>query len=228
MTAKINMRAVQENVEDNSKKAREMGRKAMLAYLGMWGMGYDAGKSVYADGWKWVEKAEKRGEQVEKELTKVVKAYQKDFPGEVTKLAHTAEETAKDVAKDVTVQADKVSKSMQKVWSQYVSHPAAETVEEIGVKAVEAAESVVAKSQMVVNEAAEAAQEKIEEAKQQVSSAVEDIWKGYDELSVKDIAAGLEKKSMKQLEALRDYEVGNKNRVTVLREIDARMQAMTA
>ena len=48
-------------------------------------------------------------------MTKVVKAYQKDFPGEVTKLAHTAEETAKDVAKDVTVQADKVSKSMQKV-----------------------------------------------------------------------------------------------------------------
>ena len=51
---------------------------------------------------------------------------------------------------------------------------------------------------------------------------------GYDELSVKDIAAGLEKKSMMQLEALRDYEVGNKNRVTVLREIDARMQAMTS
>lgn len=83
-------------------------------------------------------------------------------------------------------------KSMQKVWSQYVSHPAAETVEEIGVKAVEAAESVVAKSQMVVNEAAEAAQEKIEEASR--FRPLWKTWKGYDELSVKDIAAGLEKK----------------------------------
>jgi hypothetical protein len=228
MTAKINMRTVQENVEDNSKKAREFGRKAMLAYLGMWGMGYDAGKSMYSDGWKWVEKAEKRGEKVEKELTKVAKAYQKDFPGEVSKLAHSAEETAKDVAKDVTGQADKVSKSMQKYWNQYVSHPAAETVEEIGVKAVDMADSAVAQAQVVVNEAAEAAQERLEEAKLQAATAVDGIWKGYDELSVKEIAAGIEKKSMQQLEELRDYEIGNKNRVTVLREIDARMQAMTS
>ena len=213
MTAKINMRTVQENIEDNSKKARELGRKAMLAYLGVWGMGYDAGKAAYKDGWKWVDKAEKRGEKVEKALVKVVKAYQKDFPGEVTKLAHNAEDVAKDVAKDVSAQADKVSKSMQKVWDQYVSHPAAEAVEEIGVKAVEAGEAV---------------QAKIEESKLQAVTLVDGIWKGYDELSVKDITAGLEKKSMTQLEELRDYEVGNKNRVTVLREIDARMQAMTS
>ncbi len=228
MTAKINMRNVQENVEDNSKKAREFGRKAMLAYLGMWGMGYDAGKSVYKDGWKWVEKAEKRGEMVEKELTKVVKAYQKDFPGEVSKLAHSAEGTAKEVAKDVTGQADKVTKTMQKYFNQYVSSPTAATVEEIGVKAVATAESAVAKTQKVVNEAAEAAQEQLKEAQAVIESSVDKLWKGYDELSVKDIAAGLEKKSMMQLEALRDYEVGNKNRVTVLREIDARMQAMTS
>ena len=228
MTAKINMRNVQENVEDNSKKAREFGRKAMLAYLGMWGMGYDAGKSVYKDGWKWVEKAEKRGEKVEKELTKVVRAYQKDFPGEVSKLAHTAEGTAKDVAKDVTGQADKVTKTMQKYFNQYVSSPTVVTVEEIGVKAADMAEDAVAKTQMVVNDAAEAAQEQLKEAQAVIENPVNKLWMGYDELSVKDIAAGLEKKSMMQLEALRDYEVGNKNRVTVLREIDARMQAMTS
>lgn len=228
MAAKIDMRNVQENVEDNAKKAREIGRKAMLAYLGVWGMGYDAGKSAYNDGWKWVEKAEKRGEKVEKELTKLAKAYQKDFPGEVSKLAHTAQETATEVAKDVTVQADKVSKSMHKVWSQYVSTPAGEKVEEIGVQAVDMADKAVAKSQKIVSEVAEGAQAQLAEAQIMVDSAADKIWKGYDDLSVKDIAAGLEKKSMKQLEALRDYEVGNKNRVTVLREIDARMQAMTS
>ncbi len=228
MTAKINMRTVQENVEDNSKKAREFGRKAMLAYLGVWGMGYDAGKSAYKDGWKWVEKAEKRGEKVEKELTKVAKAYQKDFPGEVTKLAHTAEVTAKDVAKDVTGQADKVSKSMQKYWAQYVSNPTSDAVEEIGVKAVDMADSAVVKTQKAVNVAAEAAKEQLKDAQAVVESSVDKFWKGYDDLSVKEITSGLETKSMMQLEALRDYEVSNKNRVTVLREIDARMQAMTS
>lgn len=228
MDAKIDMRTVQENVEDNAKKARELGHKAMLAYLGMWGMGYDAGKSVYKDGWKWVDKAEKRGEQVEKDLTKLVKAYQKDFPGEVSKLAHTAQETATEVAKDVTGQADKVTKSVQKVWSQYVSAPAAEKVEEIGVQATDMAEKAVVKAQAMVSEVAEGAQAQLAEAQAVVESAADKIWKGYDELSVKDIAAGLEKKSMKQLEALREYEVANKNRVTVLREIDGRMQAMTS
>jgi hypothetical protein len=217
MTVKVSMRSVQEGVEDNTKKAREIGRKAMLAYLGMWGLGYDAGKSAYNDGWKWVEKAEKRGERIEKELTKIVKAYQKDFPGEVTKLAHTVE----DVAKDVTVQADKVSKSAQKYWNQYMVSPAGAAVEEIGVKAGEMVDGAVKKSQKTMSEVAEAVQE-------QAASAIDSIWKGYDELSVKDITAGLEKMSMKQLEALRDYEVGNKNRVTVLREIDARMQALTS
>lgn len=228
MAAKINMRTVQENVEDTTKMAREFRRKAMHAYLGMWGLGYDAGKSVYHDGWKWIEKAEKRGEEVEKELAKVVKAYQKDFPGEVSKLAHSAEETAKDVAKDVTGHADKVTKTMHKYFNQYVSSPIAATVEEIGVKAVDTAESAVANTQKVVNEAAGAAQEQLKEAQAVVESSVDKIWKGYDDLSVKDIAAGLETKSMMQLEALRDYEVSNKNRVTVLREIDARMQAMTS
>lgn len=228
MTARINMRNIQERVEDNARKAREVRHKARLAYLGMWGMGYDAGKSVFTDGWKWVEKAEKRGEVVEKDLTRTAKAYRKDFPGEVSKLAHTARETTRDVAKDMTAKADKVSKSAQKYWNQYVSAPAGAAVEEIGVQAVDVADSAVKKSQQVVHDVAETARAQVEQAQVDVESLGDKIWKGYDDLSVKEITAGLDKMSMKQLEALRDYEVGNKNRVTVLREIDARMQAMTS
>lgn len=213
MATNINMRGVQENVEDSAKMVREVGRKAMLAYLGAWGMGYDFSKSVYKDGWKFVEKAEKRGEEVEKELRKYFNAYQKDFPGEVKKLAHSVEENVTEMAKDVTSQADKLGKNLEKYVTKYVRSSGAPVVEEIKVKSKSAQEAAV---------------EAVQEAEEMVASAVDSVWYGYNNLSVKDIVAGLESKNMADLEVLREYELGNKNRVTVLREIDARLQAMTS
>ena len=216
MSANINMRGIQESVEDSAKKVREAGRKAMLAYLGVWGMSFDFSKSVYKDGWTWVEKAEKRGEGVEKEIMDLLAAYQKDFPGEVKKLAHNVESEVKTVTKDVTFQAEKVTKNLEKYFEKYVRRgAAAEVVEEIKVNG----ESAVKKVKAVVKES-------MEEAQEMVESAAEAVWKGYDSLSVKDIMAGLETKSVKDLQFVRDYEAANKNRVTVLREIDARLQAM--
>lgn len=216
MTAKLNMRSVQEGVEDNTKKAREMGRKALLAYLGVWGLSYDAGKSIYSDGWKWVETAEKRGEKIELAFVKATESYQKSFTENVDKLTHKVEDGAKQVL-DVTTQVEKVNQSAQKYWKQVVGKSADDEVEEIGVQLAEA-----------MNGAADSAQAQVKVVQEAVASPVDAIWSGYDELSVKDIAAGLDKETMAQLESLRDYEVANKNRVTVLREIDARMQAMTS
>ena len=216
MTAKLNMRSLQEGVEDNTKKAREMGRKALLAYLGVWGLSYDAGKSIYSDGWKWVETAEKRGEKIELAFVKATESYQKSFTENVDKLTHKVEDGAKQVL-DVTTQVEKVNQSAQKYWKQVVGKSADDEVEEIGVPLAEA-----------MNGAADSAQAQVKVVQEAVASPVDAIWSGYDELSVKDIAAGLDKETRAQLESLRDYEVTNKNRVTVLREIDARMQAMTS
>ncbi len=216
MTVKINMRSVQEGVEDNSKKAREIGRKALLAYLGIWGLSYDAGKSIYTDGWKWVDTAEKRGEKIEHAFVKVTDSYQKSITDNVNKLAHKVEDGAKQVL-DVTTQVEKVNQSAQRFWNQRMGKSASDQVEEIGVQLAES-----------LNGMSESATEQLKDAVEVIKSPVDAIWSGYDELSVKDIAAGLDKESMSQLEALRDYEVANKNRVTVLREIDARMQAMTS
>lgn len=214
MTANLNMRNVQESVEDNAKMMREAGRKAMLAYLGVWGMGYDFGKSVYKDGWKFFDKAEKRGEEVEKELRKLISAYQKDFPGEVKKLAASVEENVTEMAKDVQVQADKFGKNVEKYVTKVVrTSGMQQTVEEIKVNGKSASAAVV---------------EAVKDVEEMVTSAVDEVWYGYDNLSVKDILAGLEGKSLNDLELLREHEVGSKNRVTVLREIDARLQALTS
>jgi uncharacterized protein YoxC len=214
MTANINMRGVQESVEDNAKMVRNMGRKALLTYLGVLGMGYDFSKSVYADGWKFVEKAEKRGEKVEDELRKYINAYQQDFPGEVKKLAHSVEENVTELAKDVQGQADRLGRNVEKVVTKYVRAS--------GVP--QAVEDIQVNGKTTSAEAVEATRE----AEEMVTSAVDEVWYGYDNLSVKDILAGLENKSFADLELLREHELNTKNRVTVLREIDARLQAMTS
>lgn len=220
MSANLNMRNVQEGVEDSAKQLREYGRKAFLAYLGAWGMGYDFGKSVYGDGWKFVDKAEKRGEEVETELKKILDAYQKDFPGEMKKLATTVEDGVKNLAEEVSEQAGKYGEDFQKRVAARLDFMHREAKME-SIEVSEKVTEAVDKTTEAVKETADAVAEKVE-------SAFDAVWKGYDELSVKDITAGLDKFDTATLEKVREYEAANKNRVTVLREIDAKLQAVAA
>jgi len=217
MSANLNMRSIQESVEDKAKEAREWGRKAYLTYLGVWGMGYDGLKSVYAHRQMWMDKAEKRGKLVEKELSKAITAYQKDFPGEVGKLAGNVQHTAGDIARSASARAEEWAKKAEKTVAHVVRREsAAEVVETITVEAEEAVKHLNGSG----SKAAKVVQERVE-------SAVDRILKSYDELSVKDIVAGLEGLTLDELEELRKHELAGKNRVTVVREIDTRKQAMT-
>jgi transketolase len=178
-----------------------MSRKAFLAYLGALGMAYDFAKSVINDGPAWLEKAEKRGEIVEKELMKAFEAYQKDFPGEMKKLASTIETNVNTMTKEVGGQAEKFVTRFDFGKRGAVS----EVVEDIQVNGNGAVASAAEVKESVINA----------------------VWAGYDEMNVKDIVAGLESLSPENLVKVREYEAETKNRITVLREIDARMQAMT-
>lgn len=220
MSANLNMRNVQEGMEDSAKQLREYGRKAFLAYIGAWGMGYDFGKSVYSDGWKFVDKAEKRGEEVEKELMKIIEAYQKDFPGEVKKLANTVEDGVKHLAEDVSEQAGKYGEDFQKRVASRLDF----MHRDAKIESIEVSEKVTG----AVDKAAEAVKDTADAVAEKVENAFDVVWKGYDELSVKDITAGLDKLEAASLEKVREYEAANKNRVTVLREIDAKLQAVVA
>lgn len=235
MTAKINMRGMQESVEDSAKQVRKVGRKALLASLGVAGLGYDLGMSVIKDGSAWLEKAEKRGKVVENDIVEMLKAYRNDFPGEVRKLAQNVEGGVNELAKDVTGQVEKVGTYVQKL-SKGSANAVVETVEDIQVSATrtvtKAANRVASKAQDSVKEMKvvmpATVQSAVRDAEEIVESAVNALWSGYDELSVKDIVAGLGSKSINVLEQVRQYEIDRKNRVTVIREIDARLQAMTS
>ena len=47
---------------------------------------------------------------------------------------------------------------------------------------------------------------------------------GYDDLNVKQVNASLDDLDVYQLEKLRAYEAANKNRVTILREVERRLE----
>src|SRR5690606_17815151 len=106
-----------------------------------------------------------------------------------------------------------VSKAVNKATGK-----AQESVNELKV-------TVPATMQSAMAETATNAQAAVDNA---VESAIDALWSGYDELSVKDIVAGLDGKSINVLETIREHEIDGKYRVTVVREIDARLQAMTS
>jgi len=188
VTMNIDLRNVQEQVEDNVKQAQAMSRKAILAYAGMWGLAYDKAQELWAEGSKLLEKAEKRGEDLEAEwMDQVNKVQEKP---EVKRVVDYVEDQVDHVSKN----AKSVVAEVEKFLAQF--QPAASNVQS-------AVKDVAIEVQAAVSEAVVA---------------------GYDEMPAKDVIAMLPSFSKEMLAKVRDYEVANKNRVTVLREIDAMLE----
>lgn len=189
MIMSIDLRNLQEQLEDNIKQVRTLSRKAVLAYAGMWGLAYDKAQELLNEGAKLLEKAEKRGEDIEAEwLERLNKMQEKP---EVKRVVGYVEDQVDSVSKN--------AKSIVAEVEKFLAHfqPAAGTVQE-AVKDV---------------------------AIEVKAAAVEAVVEGYDEMPAKDVIAMLPSLSKETLMKLREYEAANKNRVTVLREIDALLEA---
>lgn len=188
VTMNIDLRNVQEQVEDSVKQVQTFGRKAVLAYAGMWGLAYDKVQEFWAESGKLLEKAEKRGEEIEAEwLQQFNKVQEKP---EVKRVVDYVEDQVDHVSKN----AKSVVAEVEKFLAQF--QPAASNVQA-------AVKDVAIEVQAAVAEA---------------------VVEGYDEMSAKDVIAMLPSFSKEMLAKVRDYEVANKNRVTVLREIDALLE----
>ena len=189
VTMNIDLRNVQEQVEDGVKQAQTFSRKAVLAYAGMWGLAYDKAQEMWAEGGKLIEKAEKRGEDIEAEWMQQFNKVQEK--PEVKKVVGYVEDQVDHVSKN----AKSVVAEVEKFLGQF--QPAAGNVQAT-------VKDVAIEVQAVVTEA---------------------VVEGYDEMPAKDVIAMLPSFSKEMLAKVREYEVGNKNRVTVLREIDELIEA---
>jgi len=183
----IDLRNVQEQVEDGVKQAQTFGRKAVLAYAGLWGMAYDKSKEMWAEGAKLVDKAEKRGEELEHDWLDQFNKVQKN--PDVKKVVDYVEDQYDTVSKN----AKSVVTEVEKFLGQF--NPAAERVETM--------------------------------VKDVIIEVKEAVIEGYDEMPAKDVIAMLPTMPKELLVKVREYEVNNKGRVTVMREIDAMLESVS-
>ena len=190
---KVDLRALQEQVEDNVKTLRTYGRKAERVYLGLLGMAYDRGQAWMTSGKKFIEKAERRGEKVEQELTERVREMREEATREVGSLRVRVTDQLDSVVKEVAERGEAVERKVQKVMDQVKTRGA--------------------------NGGVEVAEVKIEVEEELPIP-------GYDALRVEEIIAKLGDMSAEVLMKLRAYEAAHKNRITVLREIDSRLESV--
>lgn len=192
MPVNVDLRNVQETVEDGSKRVREFGRKAALAYVGAWGLAYDAAKEMMQDGESLFDKAAKRGEEIEQMWLKNFEKIQDN-------------KEVKRVVDYVEDQVDVVMKNTESVRKN--------------------AEGIVNEVEKFLDQVNPMKGETVAENVEIVVEAIVEPFAGYMDMSAKELIGKLPEMPMEELKSMRAYEVANKNRVTVLREIDALLEA---
>lgn len=208
----IDLREAQEKVGDNIKQARQMSRKAVLAYVGLVGLAIDEARELMERGKKLVEEAEERGEKLEKQAVRQVK----DVRKQAEKRLETVEKRLEKVQKRAVKRVEKSEAKAEKELESQVER----VLERLGIPS---RERIVRLSEEI-----EALSKKIDEQIVAQAPKMAEPFEGYDELTAKEIVARLEELAPEQLTYVKEYEVAHENRVTILREVDRRLEALTA
>jgi hypothetical protein len=131
----VDLRDVQEKVEDGVQSAKNMGRKVVLASVGVWGLAYDKAQDFWGAGMGLVDKAEKRGEELEMDFSSrfnkmqeqpqvkkvvdvvedgydVVSKNAKTVVAEVEKFLAQFQPKAEEAMKDVVIEVEKVMEAV--------------------------------------------------------------------------------------------------------------------
>lgn len=216
----IDLREAQEKVDDNLRQVREAGRKAILAYAGLWGMAYDEAMTVVNKGKAVFDKAEDRGEKLEAAANR-----------RTEKVRTQAEEQLKAVEARIEKVRSRFSKRAEKVEEaieEDLENQVERVLERLGIPSRERISKLSAEI--------EALSQKIDAqlaAKQEVVVPIENAAPmlpiaNYSEMTAKEIVPQLEKLTKDELAVVKRYEENTQARVTVLREIDRLLEPVFA
>jgi hypothetical protein len=101
MSVNVNLNEVQVKVEEKANDAKRLGRKMALAALGFAGLTYDAGKSVIHSADDFVNRAEKRGAEIEALLEARVSEVQEQMTEEAKAQRAKVEATLSGITEGV-------------------------------------------------------------------------------------------------------------------------------
>jgi hypothetical protein len=195
MNLKSDMRSIQVRAEDATKNVQTMSRKTMLTYLGMLGLAYDAGNSLLDGAAQFLAKAEKRGAEVEKGLSQYLRGLQDRVGSQAQDMRIEVEQRVDKLSQDIADTSKSVEQTVTRAVEQVTPGKSNGPIPDLG------------------------------EIKIDVNVSETLPFSGYDDMKVQDILSGLTALGNDQLTRLREYEATHKNRSSILRELDARIQA---
>ncbi len=195
---------IEEKTGNAINQVQDVTRKSYYAYLGMWRMIYDGAIETVTYSRRMVDKAIERGEGVERMAIEEV------------------QDTVTEMKTEVEARANKIQKRLKKGLrrSERGLEDQIETV-------LERLEVPTQNTLVELNERIEMLNKKIDNmilAQNQV--VIEQPMPRYDTLTAKDIVKRLDELTLEELVNVKQYEMAHENRVTVLREVDRRLDAM--
>lgn len=200
MKTKIEVETIPAKVESSLSgqinQLKSVGRTAVLAYLGMWGLAYDGAQELLTQSQRFVKRAERRGGIIEDKA--------------VTRARRTVKRARYKVQDQVKEMEAAVERLPLVPQTEAAVKSAKTKLETLSKNLVERVESMKPETVMVETPA----------------EAVPEPLPGYDTMTAKVIIKELQSLPVSKVMEVREYEMTHENRVTVLREADALIQAM--
>ena len=183
-------------LRDRLRYLRTVPMNAVRAYAGFWGMAYDEAQELFKRSRDVFERAEDRGETLEEDTRERMRTVVEKVQRRAEEAEESVEEQVQEVAAGVNLATREEIAALDK------------KVNALGRQV----DALLAKlDQMVIG---------------QREPEVALPLAGYDDLTAKEVVAQLNSLTIPQLLVLRDYEMSRDNRVTVVREIDNRVNRM--
>ncbi len=214
----LDLRETQEKVDNNLRQVRQFGYKTILAYAGLWGMAYDEAVSVLERGRSVLNQAGERGEALEAEANQRVQRVRKE-----------AESQLREVEARVETLQDKLFNRVQRVEDKAEADVEVQIERVLNRLGIPSRERIAKLSTEIESLSRKIDQQLAAQKKSVVVVETDPMPQplvSYDNLNAKEIIASLDAAKMDALMAIKLYEEAHENRITVLREVNRRLDAM--
>jgi poly(hydroxyalkanoate) granule-associated protein len=194
----------QESIESSRERLQKLGRRATRAYLGVLGLAYDEAKARWQQGQQLLERAENRGQEMNKQAMSEARNYYEEAGSRLNSLQNRVRRNTAAMEEQM---GDEIEVRIEAVLNR-LNIPSREQIARLNAKI-------------------EALNRKIEEAAvAEADATTREPMPQYEQMTAKEVVSQLNELSIEELRAVKEYEMAHENRVTVLREVDGRLQAM--
>ena len=194
----------QETLENGAARLQKLGRRAKWAYMGLLGLAYDEAKTRWEQSQQLMERVENRGQQLDEQAMAEAQKYYEEAGSRINTLQSRVRRNTMEMEEQM---GDEMETRIEAVLNR-LNIPSRDQIARLNAKI-------------------EALSRKIEEvALTETDVTTNEPLPRYEQMTAKEVVGQLAGLSIEELRTVKEYEMARENRVTVLREVDNRLQAM--